>query len=204
MQELQINVSARKAGFERNIMKKKNYDFLKIFAAAIILIGGTIWSVNLVMTVENKIALMNRDKLVLIEGKVTSQKEYSLNRSDIVYVDCKNNCIARVRYTKIMLENNPEYYYLNGYSAEDLTGKRVKTYYDRNKKIFPKGKTDSFGLFLDNRELIPVISKRDRDSKSVYVYLMIMIFADITAAGAMLLIMWEDSAFKNNNRKTDR
>ena len=124
MQELQINVSARKAGFERNIMKKKNYDFLKIFAAAIILIGGTIWSVNLVMTVENKIALMNRDKLVLIEGKVTSQKEYSLNRSDIVYVDCKNNCIARVRYTKIMLENNPEYNYLNGYSAEDLTGKR--------------------------------------------------------------------------------
>ena len=77
----------------------------------------------------------------------------------------------------------------------------MKTYYDRNKKIFPKGKTDSFGLFLDNRELIPVISKRDRDSKSVYVYLMIMIFADITSVAVILLIMWENSVF-NNNRKT--
>lgn len=68
-------------------------------------------------------------------------------------------------------------------------------------KNFPKGKTDSFGLFLDNRELIPVISKRDRDSKSVYVYLMIMIFADITSVAVILLIMWENSVF-NNNRKT--
>ena len=194
----------KETGFERYKMRKKIYKLLKIFAVAVLLISGTIWTFNLVKEVEAKISLMNSDKLTLIEGSVISQDEYSVNRSDIVYTDFKNNCLSGVRYSKIKLENNPEYYYLNEYSVENLTGKRIRTYYDRNKKIFPGGKTDSFGLFIDDKEIIPVISKRDRDSKSVYVYLMIMIFADITAAGAMLLIIWEDSAFKNNNRKTDR
>ena len=181
---------------EGETMGKKFYKSLKVFTAMIILTGVTVWTFYLVGSVERRIGLMKPEKLTVIEGNVISQEDYSVNRSDIVYTDCKNNCLARVRYSKIKLENSPDYYWLNGYVSENLTGKKIKTYYDKDKNIFPKGRTDSFGLFVDNKEVMPVISKRDRDSKSVYVYLMMAVFADITAIGMMLLIKWEDSAFK--------
>ena len=182
-------------------MEKGFYKWFKIFITAALLTAGTLWTLNLVKTVEGKTALMNPTKLTAVEGIVTDQKDYYVNRSDIIYTDCKNSCLSGVRYTKITLDNNPQYYYVNGSTEEDLLGKKVRIYYDKDKKIFPKGQADSFGLFIDNKEVIPVISKRDRDSKSVYVYLMIMIFADITSVAVILLIMWENSVF-NNNRKT--
>ena len=194
-------VSTDRTGFERKIMRKKFCKWFGIIGTAVLLTLGTIWTFNLVRYTEGKIALMNPGKLTIAGGKVIDQEDYSVNRSDVVYVNCKNNCLARVRYTKVMFENSSEYYYLNGNITENLLGKKVKIYYDKDKRIFPKGHVNSFGLFIDNKEIIPVISKRDRDSKSVYVYLMMMVFADITALGMLLLILWEDSVLRKNNKK---
>ena len=180
---------------------KKFYKILKYSALIVILVTGNILAFNLVRFVEGKISLMKPENLTVMEGQAVKQEDYFINSRDVILKNCKNNCLSRIRYTKILLGSKQEYYYLNGNIEEDITGKTVKFYYDKDKKIFPKGKVNSFGLFINGVEKIPVVSKIDRDSKGAYVYLLLVIFADITVIGMGILIKWEESVFGNKKEK---
>ena len=88
------------------MQKQKIYKLLKHFLFASILIFINILSFNLVRIVEKKLSLVDPNKLIVMQGIVTKQEEYFINRDDIIFKICKNDCLSTVRYTKILLNNN--------------------------------------------------------------------------------------------------